>query len=228
MPEYLIPKVCEWLEENKSFLEAVHNLALREKVELGFAMCERNGEIFSGAQCRGEETCIEIKDCGEGNFIGTFHTHQFLSGIAEPSTLDILDAYGKDEEFICISGTYDEKIVCYHLPNEEFRSLVKNIYGKIEEYNRRARKYNEKIERYEYVERLPQDLREEGLRLEQEYKKLKEQLDGIKEIAELEEKTLVEKICETKIHVKLPIKTIPIRPIPIKPRKVPPPIFKSR
>jgi len=173
-------KVKEFVKSHRDVFEELHQSSVKEGIEKGFLICEtEEGNLYAGGHCIGEEDCAELMDCMTGRATGFFHTHHFEDSYPTIGDIEYLCGYGFD--FICISGTTDEKVSCYTV-----NCNVDEIKDRINErniLNKEIREFNEKAER---LKELTEEEKEKLLEKEKELSKRIEELQrkGHKEAQE--------------------------------------------
>ncbi len=84
--------------------------AIIERIEIGFDLCVHDNIIKIRNKHYGEEThTIMIGECGDGEFLGGFHTHAHQREKVEPSIADLVIGYKNGLE--CIGAR--SEIKCY-------------------------------------------------------------------------------------------------------------------
>ena len=107
-------KVKEFVKSHRDVFEELHQSSVNEGIEKGFLICEsEEGNLYAGGHCTGEEDCAELTDCMTGRATGAFHTHHPVDSYPTIGDIEYSCVHGFD--FICISGTPDEKVSCYIL-----------------------------------------------------------------------------------------------------------------
>lgn len=106
--------------------------------EEGFALCERDGQIFVGTGCKGDNCSVEPlkRACKDSVDVGFFHTHPLRS--SDPSIEDLLGAMnhylrGLTIGFDCRAGDNDNYIRCSIVKDDDIKTQVVTLLETYEE-----------------------------------------------------------------------------------------------
>lgn len=147
--------LCDILSDDvKEEMAKAHRSSLLMLKEVGFMLCDHDGDVVNGYWCTGEEYCIsreQIRGCPpETKPIGLFHSH--LSDKPEPSISDLLFAHDIGIDYLCISGKEDSEFVvaCYDLrPVQEELAKLSELVSEIRDGEENVEVIIDRIERLE-------------------------------------------------------------------------------
>jgi len=117
--------VCEDVKHLKGEMRALMEATLKEGVEHGVYICEKDGKYVFGETCKGKECAVKIRNCKGGEIVGAFHTHPLTytkeANIAF-STNDLLVAYHSSDiaerpVFECVGSK--NVVRCIETPEDE-------------------------------------------------------------------------------------------------------------
>jgi len=67
--------LCDNVRHLEGEMRTLMEATLKEGVEHGAYICEKDGKYVFGGVCKGDDCVVKLEDCKGGKIVGSFHTH---------------------------------------------------------------------------------------------------------------------------------------------------------